>query len=79
MIEKNKDSQDKSLSELHQELKSLKALLLSRSSNPSSTSPSPMPHLGRPAIPAWQLATPPDSSQLVSGKSKESDTPQDLP
>ncbi|KAG5654088.1 hypothetical protein H0H81_007502 [Sphagnurus paluster] len=57
MIEKNKESQTQSLSELQQELKSLKALLLSR--GPSSMPASPLPNLGRPAIPAWQLASTP--------------------
>ncbi|KAH7915816.1 peroxisomal membrane anchor protein conserved region-domain-containing protein [Hygrophoropsis aurantiaca] len=58
MIEKNKDIQKQSLAELQQELKSLKALLLSRNSGPLSSSPStPIPSLtGRPSIPSWQLA-----------------------
>ncbi|KAH7931049.1 hypothetical protein BV22DRAFT_1101415 [Leucogyrophana mollusca] len=58
MIEKNKETQKQSLAELQQELKSLKALLLSRNSGPLSSSPStPAPSLaGRPSIPAWQLA-----------------------
>jgi len=54
MIEKNKETQSQSLSELQQELKSLKALLLSR--GPGSIPSSPLPVLGRPSIPAWQLA-----------------------
>ncbi|KDQ63678.1 hypothetical protein JAAARDRAFT_148270 [Jaapia argillacea MUCL 33604] len=60
MIEKNKETQTQSLAELQQELKSLKALLLSRGGpHPfSSTPPSPLPNLaGRPTIPAWQLAS----------------------
>lgn len=52
MIEKNKETQTQSLAELQQELKSLKTLLLNR----GSASP-PMPVIGRPAIPAWQLAS----------------------
>lgn len=57
MIEKNKESQSQSLTELQQELKSLKALLLSRgSSYPPSPSPSLPTFVGRPSIPAWQLA-----------------------
>jgi len=52
MINKNNDSQNQSLIELHQELKSLKALLLSRGSTMPST---PVPTVG-PSIPAWQLA-----------------------
>jgi len=56
MIEKNKESQTQSLAELQQELKSLKALLLSRGSGLSSSPSSPLPVLtGKPAIPAWQL------------------------
>lgn len=60
MIEKNKETQKESLSELQQELKSLKALLLSRGSAPLTSSPStPIPSLaGRPSIPSWQLASP---------------------
>ncbi|TFK41095.1 hypothetical protein BDQ12DRAFT_710926 [Crucibulum laeve] len=58
MIEKNKESQTQSLSELQQELKSLKALLLSRGPTVSSTPSTPLPMLGRPSIPAWQLASP---------------------
>jgi peroxin-14 len=58
MIEKNKDSQTQSLAELQQELKSLKALLLSRGSGLSPSPSSPLPFSGRPSIPAWQLAGP---------------------
>jgi peroxin-14 len=58
MIEKNKDSQNQSLSELQQELKSLKALLLSRGPAAASAAPSPTLNFGRPSIPAWQLASP---------------------
>ncbi|GLB36219.1 putative peroxisomal membrane anchor protein (Pex14p) conserved region [Lyophyllum shimeji] len=67
MIEKNKESQAQSLSELQQELKSLKALLLSR--GPSSMPSSPMPTLGRPAIPAWQLASAPQNGVESSSTS----------
>jgi peroxin-14 len=56
MIEKNKDSQTQSLAELQQELKSLKALLLSRGTGSSTAPTSPFPFPGRPSIPAWQLA-----------------------
>ncbi|KAH7883657.1 hypothetical protein F5I97DRAFT_1938352 [Phlebopus sp. FC_14] len=58
MMEKNKESQHQSLAELQQELKSLKALLLSRGSTSLTSSPStPLPGLaGRPSIPSWQLA-----------------------
>ncbi|KAG1757494.1 hypothetical protein EDB19DRAFT_1891247 [Suillus lakei] len=60
MIEKNKETQKESLSELQQELKSLKALLLSRGSAALTSSPStPIPSLaGRPSIPSWQLSSP---------------------
>lgn len=57
MIEKNKESQNQSLAELQQELKSLKALLLSRPPTTTNTPASPLPLLGRPSIPAWQLAS----------------------
>lgn len=60
MIEKNKETQSQALSELQQELKSLKALLLSR--GPGNIPSSPPPVLGRPTIPAWQLASPAQSS-----------------
>ncbi|KAG6911909.1 hypothetical protein DXG01_000156 [Tephrocybe rancida] len=60
MINKNKESQAQSLSELQQELKSLKALLLSR--GPSSIPSTPLPALGRPSIPAWQLASSPSQN-----------------
>lgn len=63
MIEKNKESQNQSLNELQQELKSLKALLLNRPAT-SSTPVSSLPLLGRPSIPAWQLgsSTPQENS-----------------
>ncbi|KAK0506157.1 peroxisomal membrane anchor protein conserved region-domain-containing protein [Armillaria luteobubalina] len=60
MIDRNKEAQAQSLAELQQELKSLKALLLSRGSMNISSSPStPIPTPGRPSIPAWQLASAP--------------------
>jgi peroxin-14 len=75
MIEKNKESQTQSLGELQQELKSLKALLLSR--GPTTNLPSsPLPMIGRPAIPPWQLASTPStppvaaSSPQVNGTSE---------
>lgn len=78
MIDKNKESQNQSLAELQQELKSLKALLLSRGANlPTSSPASPLPLLGRPSIPAWQLAASPQpsvsesSTTVVNGKGKE--------
>jgi peroxin-14 len=55
MIEKNKEHQSQSMAELQQEMKSLKALLLS---SPPGRSTTPMPPLSsKPSIPAWQLAS----------------------
>ena len=55
MIEKNKEGHSQSLAELQQELKSLKALLLSR--GPGSVSGATTPIIpSKPSIPAWQLA-----------------------
>lgn len=66
LINKNKDSQNQSLTELHQELKSLKTLLLGRGPTASSTPSTPMSILGKPAIPAWQLASSPNNSDTPS-------------
>lgn len=80
MIEKNKETQKQSLAELQQELKSLKALLLSRGPSGLTSSPStPLAAVtGRPSIPSWQLAntTSLESSGvsppiLSNGKGKE--------
>ncbi|KAL1722114.1 peroxisomal membrane anchor protein conserved region-domain-containing protein [Schizophyllum commune] len=77
MIEKNKESQNASLAELQQELKSLKALLMSRGPTIPSATPSPLPALGRPSIPAWQLgpaassSPAPSTPPLPNGKGKE--------
>ncbi|KAJ7492547.1 hypothetical protein FB451DRAFT_1078701 [Mycena latifolia] len=83
MIERNKESQTQSLGELQHELKSLKALLLSRGPTmPGSSLPSsPLPVLGRPSIPAWQLAgaspNAGESTPVGNGKGKEVDmTPE---
>ncbi|KAI0375364.1 hypothetical protein BV20DRAFT_960489 [Pilatotrama ljubarskyi] len=65
MIERNKDSQNQSLAELQQELKSLKALLLSRGPG-VSTGPTTPVLPGKPSIPAWQLAGGPTSSSVSS-------------
>jgi len=79
MIERNKESQTQSLAELQQELKSLKALLLSRGPSLSSTPATPLPALGRPSIPAWQLAptasdsTPAPAALNGNGKGKEAE------
>ncbi|PCH33794.1 hypothetical protein WOLCODRAFT_135327 [Wolfiporia cocos MD-104 SS10] len=84
MMEKNKETQVQSIAELQQELKSLKALLLSRGpSTPSGFSSPVIP--SKPTIPAWQLAgvTPPppasSASSLVTpnGKGKEVDIQSD--
>lgn len=64
MIEKNKESHNQSLAELQQELKSLKALLLS-SRGPSISSGPTTPLLpAKPSIPAWQLAASPQTSAM---------------
>ncbi|KAJ3737156.1 peroxisomal membrane anchor protein conserved region-domain-containing protein [Lentinula guzmanii] len=81
MIEKNKDTQTQSLAELQQELKSLKALLLSRGPAMSSTPPPP-PMVGRPSIPAWHIpssAIPSPSlgtTIITNGKGKELGEPE---
>ncbi|KAL4064900.1 peroxisomal membrane anchor protein conserved region-domain-containing protein [Scleroderma yunnanense] len=73
MIDKNKDAHKQSLSELQQELKSLKTLLLGRGSGIVTSTPStPLPGLaGRPSIPSWQLAgispTPSSESPSTAG------------
>ena len=55
MVDKTKDNQTQSMAELQQELKSLKALLLSR--GPPSTASNPLFNtIARPSIPSWQLA-----------------------
>jgi peroxin-14 len=74
MVDKNKEDQKQSLAELQQELKSLKALLLSRGPGGLASSPSsPLPALtGRPSIPSWQLAN--SVSSLAS-----SESPRDAP
>ncbi|KIP12435.1 hypothetical protein PHLGIDRAFT_27265 [Phlebiopsis gigantea 11061_1 CR5-6] len=87
MIEKNKEGHNQSLAELQQELKSLKALLLSR--GPGSVSGATTPIIpSKPSIPAWQLsgsnhysntslslpASPgPPTIPTASGKGKEVD------
>ncbi|OBZ79161.1 Peroxisomal membrane protein PER10 [Grifola frondosa] len=65
MIEKNKESQAQSLAELQQELKSLKALLLSRGPTMSSGPATPI-FPTKPSIPAWQLASSPARPASVS-------------
>lgn len=63
MMEKNKESHNQSLAELQQELKSLKALLLSRGPTMSAGPSTPILP-GKPSIPAWQLAGGPQASSL---------------
>ncbi|KAI6047575.1 peroxisomal membrane anchor protein conserved region-domain-containing protein [Pisolithus marmoratus] len=78
MIENNKEAQKQSLSELQQELKSLKTLLLSRGGTLSSTPSTPLPAVsGRPSIPTWQLtgASPTPSSELAAGDRTGTFTP----
>ncbi|EGN99166.1 hypothetical protein SERLA73DRAFT_54783 [Serpula lacrymans var. lacrymans S7.3] len=76
MIEKNKEVQKQSLSELQQEVKSMKALLLSRGSGPMSSSNSaPLSSIpARPSLPVWQLA----AASSASGTDLAS-TPGSLP
>ncbi|CAE6523996.1 unnamed protein product [Rhizoctonia solani] len=64
MIEANREAQTHALSELQQEVKSLKALLVTRRPESPST-PSSILNLGRPSIPAWQLSGGSDSSTPV--------------
>ncbi|KAJ1311079.1 hypothetical protein OPQ81_009583 [Rhizoctonia solani] len=68
MIEANQEAQTHALSELQQEVKSLKALLVTRRPESPSTSSSIL-NLGRPSIPAWQLSGGSDASTL-GGNSK---------
>jgi peroxin-14 len=65
MIDKSKEHHSQSLAELQQELKSLKALLLSR--GPGSVSGATTPVIPpKPTIPAWQLA---GSNHFANGSS----------
>ncbi|CAE7146871.1 unnamed protein product [Rhizoctonia solani] len=61
MIDANREAQTRALSELQQEVKSLKALLVTRRPESPST-PGSILNLGRPSIPAWQLSGGSDSS-----------------
>ncbi|TIA91254.1 hypothetical protein E3P99_01183 [Wallemia hederae] len=56
LVETQQQAQASTLNELQSELKSLKSLLLSRQ-NGGTTSPSSSIQIGKPQIPAWQLAT----------------------
>ncbi|CCM05146.1 uncharacterized protein FIBRA_07355 [Fibroporia radiculosa] len=65
MLDKNKESQLQTFAELQQELKSLKALLLSRGpSTPSGFSTPIIP--SKPSIPSWQLVSAPQVPNLMS-------------
>lgn len=55
MLDANREAQSHSLAELQQELKSLKALLVTRRPESPST-PNSILNLGRPSIPSWQLS-----------------------
>lgn len=69
MIEANREAQTHALSELQQELKSLKALLVTRRPESPST-PSAILNLGRPSIPAWQLTGGSEASTPGGGAAK---------
>ncbi|KAG8828587.1 peroxisomal membrane protein pex14 [Serendipita sp. 399] len=64
MLDRVKDQERQSYSELQQELKSLKTLLLSsRDASAATGPPSILSQIGRrPTIPAWQLAQPASAS-----------------
>lgn len=69
MFEKTKEAQTASLSELQNELKSLKSLLVSRNASSNASIPRPYSPYGqsgdahngtsspKPSIPSWQLAS----------------------
>lgn len=80
MIEKNKESQLQSITEFSQELKSLKALLLTRGTLASGPSTPVLPP--KPTIPAWQLASsasPANSMKFGSGPAAPSPAPAPAP
>jgi len=88
MLEKNKDAQSQALLDLQQELKSLKALLLSRSGPPISSlhsasapigSTTATPPLTRPSIPPWQLASSPITPAPVAAGRTEPTTGAPIP
>ncbi|TIC18196.1 hypothetical protein E3Q13_02092 [Wallemia mellicola] len=56
LVKSQQQSQSNTLSDLQSELKSLKSLISSRQ-NTGATSPSSSIQIGKPQIPAWQLAT----------------------
>lgn len=71
MLDANREAQSHSLAELHQEIKSLKALLVTRRPESPSTS-SPLLNLGRPSIPSWQLSAGSDSTTPSASVAKSS-------
>ena len=88
MFEKTQSAQAASLTDLQAELKSLKSLLVSRSTgptaprtygSPATASPrheAPSPFGGKPSIPSWQLAgetSTPASGTPAAGSSAGSD------
>lgn len=76
MIEKSKESQLQSITEFAQELKSLKALLLTRGALASGPSTPVLPP--KPTIPAWQLAAsagPANGMKFGSGPAAPSPAP----
>ena len=81
MIDKSKENHAQSLAELQQELKSLKALLLSR--GPATVSGAATPVVpSKPSIPAWQLTGsnhfangPTSSTPVLPGPSATSTIP----
>ncbi|KAI0652231.1 peroxisomal membrane anchor protein conserved region-domain-containing protein [Trametes meyenii] len=78
MIEKNKESQNQSLAELQQELKSLKALLLSRGPSMSAVPGTPILP-GKPSIPAWQLSGGPTASSIATPATPPPIAPNPVP
>ncbi|TCD61756.1 mediator complex subunit [Steccherinum ochraceum] len=78
MMEKSRENQTQSLAELQQELKSLKALLLSR--GPTGNSGFTTPVLpSKPSIPSWQLSAPSTPSPSASLSSASIPTVPGIP
>ena len=69
MLDANREAQSHSLAELQQELKSLKALLVTRRPE-SPSAPNSILNLGRPSIPSWQLSGGSESTTPVSSLAK---------
>ena len=64
MMDKSKEAHTQSLTELQQEIKSLKTLMLNRGGPMTPTGVSAPVLPGKPSIPAWQLA---GASHVASG------------